>query len=67
MRSAVRSRPVGAATRLTLRSAARNMHNDFGPSELERRGPRSGLKCGPQGSRWMRSAQLLARSPNSPN
>eukprot|EP00969_Alexandrium_andersonii_P180297 7968819-Alexandrium_andersonii.AAC.1 len=37
------------------------MQNPFRRSELELRGPRTGLKY-----RWMRSAPLLAQIPNPP-
>eukprot|EP00969_Alexandrium_andersonii_P050231 2204425-Alexandrium_andersonii.AAC.1 len=53
---AIRSRPVSAAIRLNLQSAMRDMHHSVNCSDLELRGPKSGLEIGPRSSRRIRSA-----------
>eukprot|EP00969_Alexandrium_andersonii_P290432 12836885-Alexandrium_andersonii.AAC.1 len=64
MQSAIRPRPVSAAIRLNLQSALRKTQNRLGRSNLELRGPRSGLNIGPRSFRGVRSAPLFAQTPN---
>eukprot|EP00969_Alexandrium_andersonii_P124440 5499660-Alexandrium_andersonii.AAC.1 len=63
VQSAIRPRPTNASIRNPL-SALPNMPHRFMRSKLELRGPRNGLKFGPQNSRWVRSAPLLAQIPH---
>eukprot|EP00969_Alexandrium_andersonii_P003253 139976-Alexandrium_andersonii.AAC.1 len=42
------------------------MQNHVRHSELELRGPRNSLDIGPPSSRWERSGQSSAKSPNPP-
>eukprot|EP00969_Alexandrium_andersonii_P079639 3511295-Alexandrium_andersonii.AAC.1 len=64
MQSAIHSRPVSAAIRLTSQSATRKMQHRCRRSELELRGPRNGLRIDPRGSRGMRCASLHVEIPN---
>eukprot|EP00969_Alexandrium_andersonii_P002937 126482-Alexandrium_andersonii.AAC.1 len=48
VQSAIRPRPASAATRLNQQSALRNTHDRFGCSNLELRGPKSGLRLVPE-------------------
>eukprot|EP00969_Alexandrium_andersonii_P095433 4216432-Alexandrium_andersonii.AAC.1 len=48
--SAIRARPVSAAIRFNAQSAMRKTQTRFRRSNLELRGPGSGLKTGPQSS-----------------
>eukprot|EP00969_Alexandrium_andersonii_P054440 2396356-Alexandrium_andersonii.AAC.1 len=57
---------VGTAIRLNPQSAFWNTQNRNTRSNLELRGPRSGLEMGPRSSRGVRSAQLFADIPNLP-
>eukprot|EP00969_Alexandrium_andersonii_P241681 10672875-Alexandrium_andersonii.AAC.1 len=64
MQSALRPMLISAAIRLNPQSAMRNMQNRFTRSNLELRGPKSGLKIGPRSSRGVRSAPFLAQISN---
>eukprot|EP00969_Alexandrium_andersonii_P065109 2866649-Alexandrium_andersonii.AAC.1 len=66
MQSAIRSRPVGAAIHLNPQSASRSMHYGFTRSDLELRGPRSGLSFDRRSSRDVPPARLSERIPSRP-
>eukprot|EP00969_Alexandrium_andersonii_P292745 12938316-Alexandrium_andersonii.AAC.1 len=51
VQSTIRPRPVSAAFRLNPQPTKRKMQNRCKRSELELRGPKSGLKTGPRSPR----------------
>eukprot|EP00969_Alexandrium_andersonii_P095425 4215975-Alexandrium_andersonii.AAC.1 len=66
MQSAIRPMLVSATVRLNPQSARRKMQNRFGRSNLELRGPKSGLKMGSRSSRGVRSAVFFVEIPSLP-
>eukprot|EP00969_Alexandrium_andersonii_P019800 863969-Alexandrium_andersonii.AAC.1 len=66
MQSTIRSRPASAAIRLSTQSATCKLQHRAKHSNRELRGPTSRLKVGPRISRSVRSAPLLAQTPNPP-
>eukprot|EP00969_Alexandrium_andersonii_P005876 255083-Alexandrium_andersonii.AAC.1 len=64
--SAIRRRPVRAVVHLNPQSAMRKPQHRLTRSNVELRGPKSGLKLGPRSSRGVRSAPFPAQIPKPP-